>query len=57
MLDSLIFFIKKVALIKIINLILIITKLHSKSLERNIRDMGAKQKTLFDVLIRFWHSK
>jgi hypothetical protein len=56
MLESLIFFIKKVALIKIINSILIITKLHSKSLERNIRNVGAK-KEHYDVLIRFWHSK
>jgi hypothetical protein len=33
--------------------------LHSKGLERNIRDtmMGEKNKTLFDFLIGFWHSK
>jgi hypothetical protein len=36
-------------LIRIIKLILLITNLHSKGLERNIRDMGAKNKTLFDI--------
>jgi hypothetical protein len=48
-----IFFIKKVALIRTIKLILLIIKLHSKGLERNIRDMGANYMTLFDVLIGF----
>jgi hypothetical protein len=33
---------KRVALIKIIKLILLITKLHSKGLERSIGNMGAK---------------
>jgi len=36
-------------LIRIIKLILLITNLHSKGLERNIKDMGAKNRTLFDV--------
>jgi hypothetical protein len=36
-------------LIKTIKLILLITNLHSKGLERNIGDVGAKIKTLFDV--------
>jgi hypothetical protein len=39
-------------LIKIIKLILLITNLHSKGLERSIRDVGAKNKTLFDVFNR-----
>ncbi len=39
-------------LIKIIKLILLITNLHSKGLERNIRDVGAKYMTLFDVFNR-----
>jgi hypothetical protein len=30
---------------------LLITNLHFKGLERNIRDVGAKKKTLFDFLI------
>jgi hypothetical protein len=32
-----------------IKLILLITNLHSKGLERSIRDVGAQKKTLFDV--------
>jgi hypothetical protein len=43
------FFIKIDVLIRIIKLILLITNLHSKGLERNIKDMGAKNRTLFDV--------
>jgi hypothetical protein len=35
-----------------ITLILLITKLHSKGLERNIGDMDAKNRKLFDFLIR-----
>ncbi len=53
---SWIFFIKKVALIKIIKLLLSITKLHSKGLERSIKDVGAKKKHYLMFLIRFWHS-
>jgi hypothetical protein len=49
MLDSWIFFIKKAMLIKIIKLILLIKKLHSKGLEISIPDVGEKNKTLFDV--------
>jgi hypothetical protein len=43
------FFIKIDVLIRIIKLILLITNLHSKGLERNIKDMGAKNRTSFDV--------
>jgi hypothetical protein len=50
-------FSKKDALIRTIKLILLITNLHSKGLERSIRGIGAKNKTLFDVLIGFWHSR
>jgi hypothetical protein len=56
MLESWIFFIKRVALIRKIKLNLLITKLHFKGLERNIGNVGAK-KTSFDFLVRFWHSK
>jgi hypothetical protein len=45
------------ALIKTIQLIFLITNLHSKGLERSIGNMGVKNGTLFDVLIGFWHSK
>jgi hypothetical protein len=55
MLESWIFFIEKVALIRTIKLILLITKLHS--LERGIGNVVAKNRTLFDFLIGFWHSK
>jgi hypothetical protein len=37
------------ALIKTIKLILIIINLHLKGLEKNTRDLGAKNRTLFDV--------
>ncbi len=40
------------ALIKIIKLILVITKLHSKGLGRSIGGVGVKKKTLFDVFNR-----
>jgi hypothetical protein len=53
MLEPRIFFIKKVALIRTIKLILLIIKLYSKGLERNIGDMGTNYMTLFDVLIGF----
>jgi hypothetical protein len=53
MINHQIVFIKKAALIKIIKLMLLIIKLHSKGLERNIGDMGANYMTLFDVLIGF----
>jgi hypothetical protein len=53
MLESWIFFIEKVVLIRTIKLILLITKLHSKGLERSIRNVVAKKKTLFDVFNRF----
>ncbi len=36
-------------LIRIIKLILLITNLHSKGLERNIKDVGAKNGSLFYV--------
>jgi hypothetical protein len=52
MLECWIFFIKKVALINIIKLILLITKLHSEGLETSTRNMGAKNRTLFDVFNR-----
>jgi hypothetical protein len=52
-LEPRIFFIKRVALIRTIKLILLIIKLHSKGLERNIGDMGANYMTLFDVLMGF----
>jgi hypothetical protein len=51
------FFHKIDVLIKTIKLILLIINLHFKGLERSIGDMGAKNKTLFDFLIGFWHSK
>jgi hypothetical protein len=50
--QNLVFFHKTNVLIKIIKLILLITNLHSKGLERNIRDVGAKCMTLFDVFNR-----
>jgi len=40
------------ALIKTIKLILLIINLHSKGLERSIGDVGAKNRTLFDVFNR-----
>jgi hypothetical protein len=39
------------ALIKTIKLIWLITILHFEDLERSRRDMGAKNKKLFDVFI------
>jgi len=46
------FFHKKVVIIWKIKLIFLIIKLHSKGLERNIGDVGAKKKPLFDVFNR-----
>jgi hypothetical protein len=46
------FFHKKDVLIKTIKLIFLITNLHYEGLERSIKDLGAKSKTLFDVLER-----
>jgi hypothetical protein len=40
------------ALIKTIKLILLIINLHSKGLERSTKDVGAKNRTLFDVFNR-----
>jgi hypothetical protein len=40
------------ALIKTIKLIFLITKLHSKGLERSIKDVRAKKKKIFDVFNR-----
>jgi hypothetical protein len=40
------------ALIRTIKSILLITILHSKGLERGMRDLGAKKKTLFNVFNR-----
>jgi len=48
---------KRVALINIIKLILLITKLHSKGLETSIGDMGAKKGHYLMFSIRFWHFK
>jgi hypothetical protein len=39
-------------LIRTIKSILLIINLHSKGLESGIRDVGAKKKTLFNVLNR-----
>jgi hypothetical protein len=39
-------------LIRITKLILLIKNLLSKGLERSIRDIGAKKRTLFDVFNR-----
>jgi hypothetical protein len=39
-------------LIKTIKIISVITNLHSKGLERSIGDVGAKNKTIFDVFNR-----
>jgi len=47
------FFHKIDALIRTIKLILLITNLHSKGLEKNIEDVGEKNRTLFDFLIGF----
>jgi hypothetical protein len=44
-------------LIRTMKLILLITKLYSKGLERNIKDVGVEKRTLFDFLIGLWHSK
>ncbi len=44
-------------LIRTIKLILFITNLHSKGLERNIGDLGAQKKHYLIFLIGFWHSK
>jgi hypothetical protein len=46
MLESLSFFVKKVTLVKIIKLIFLITKLHSKGLERRHE---CKKRTLFNI--------
>jgi hypothetical protein len=51
------FFHKKDALIRTIKLNFLITNLYSKGFEKYIRVMGVKKRTLFDILIRFWHSK
>jgi hypothetical protein len=40
------------ALIRTIKLIFLITNLHSKGLEKNTGDFGAKNRTLFDVFNR-----
>ncbi len=40
------------ALIRTIKLILLIPTLHSKGLEKNIGDLSAKKKTLFDVFFQ-----
>jgi len=57
MLESWFFFIKKLVLIRTIKLILLITKLHSKGLERNIRNMDVEIEHSLMFLIEFWHSK
>jgi len=49
MLESWIFFKKKVVLIRIIKLILFITKSHCQGLERNIKDVNERNRILFDV--------
>jgi hypothetical protein len=48
---------KEVTLIRIMKLILLISKSYSKGLERNIRHVGVKKGKLFDFSIGFWHSK
>jgi len=50
------YFHKKVALIRIIKVILLITKLHFKGLKRNIGDMCAKKRYYLMFLNKFWHS-
>ncbi len=49
---ELIIFHKIYASINTIKLVLLITNLHSKDLERSKGDMGAKKKTLFDIFNR-----
>jgi hypothetical protein len=44
-------------LIRKIKLILLITKLHSKGLERSVGDVGVKNRHYLIFLIEFWHSK
>jgi hypothetical protein len=53
MLESWIFSIEKVALIRTIKLILLITKLHSKALERSIGNVATINRKLFYVFNRF----
>jgi hypothetical protein len=50
------FFHKKVALITIIKVILLITKLHFKGLKRNIKNMCAKKRYYLMFLNKFWNS-
>jgi hypothetical protein len=45
------------ALIRTIKSILLITNLHSKGLERGIKDVGAKKRHYLMFLIGFWHFK
>jgi hypothetical protein len=45
---------RKDALKKVIMLVLLIIRLHSKGLERNTRDMIIKIKTLIDFKIKLW---
>jgi len=47
MLESWIFFIKNVVWIRIIKLIFLIIKLHSKDLERSIGNVGAKKESIW----------
>jgi hypothetical protein len=56
MLESWIFH-KINVLIRIMKLILLITNLQSRGLERNIGDVGAKNKHYLMFLIGFWHFK
>jgi hypothetical protein len=51
------FFHKIYASIRTIKLILLITILHFKGLERNKGDMGAKKRHYLMFLIGLWHSK
>jgi hypothetical protein len=50
-------FCKKGCIDKENQIILLITKLHSKGLEKYIKDVGAKEKHYLMFFIRFWHSK
>jgi hypothetical protein len=56
MLESLIFY-KMDVLIRTTKIILLIKKLHSTSLERNMGDVGAKNGHYLMFLIGFWQSK
>jgi hypothetical protein len=49
MLESWIFFIKKVVLIRTIKLMLQVTKSHCQGLKRSIGDMSDRNRILFDV--------